>query len=104
MATNVQTRNNYFCLWFYFRSNNIMSIEHTTYILDPDRTFQELETASEEKANALRDFRRLEYHLPILKAKLKQSFIRSGDKSTDATDKAILSPEYMKHIDAVSNS
>ena len=101
MAINVQTRNNYFCLWFYFRSNNIMSIEHTTYILDPDRTFQELETASEEKANALRDFRRLEYHLPILKAKLKQSFIRSGDKSTDATDKAILSPEYMKHIDAL---
>ena len=55
--------------------------------IQPDRTFQELETASEEKANALRDFRRLEYHLPILKAKLKQSFIRSGDKSTDATDK-----------------
>jgi len=77
------------------------NLEHTTYILDPDRTFQELETASEEKANALRDFRRLEYHLPILKAKMKQSFIRSGDKSTDASDKAILSAEYMKHIDAL---
>ena len=102
MATNVQTRNNNFCLWFYIRSNNIMSnIEHTTYILDPDRTFQELETASEEKAKALRDFRRLEYHLPILKAKMKQSFIRSGDKSTDASDKAILSAEYIKHIDAL---
>ena len=102
MATNVQTRNNNFCLWFYIRSNNIMSnLEHTTYILDPDRTFQELETASEEKANALRDFRRLEYHLPILKAKMKQSFIRSGDKSTDASDKAILSAEYIKHIDAL---
>ena len=102
MATNVQTRNNNFYLRFYYRSNNIMSnIEHTTYILDPDRTFQELETASEEKANALRDFRRLEYHLPILKAKMKQSFIRSGDKSTDASDKAILSAEYIKHIDAL---
>ena len=102
MATNVQTRNNNFCLWFYIRSNNIMSnIEHTTYILDPDRTFQELETASEEKAKALRDFRRLEYHLPILKAKMKQSFIRSGDKSTDASDKAILSAEYIEHIDAL---
>ena len=102
MATNVQTRNNNFLLWFYIRSNNIMSnIEHTTYILDPDRTFQELETASEEKAKALRDFRRLEYHLPILKAKMKQSFIRSGDKSTDASDKAILSAEYIKHIDAL---
>ena len=77
------------------------NIEHTTYILDPDRTFQELETASEEKAKALRDFRRLEYHLPILKAKMKQSFIRSGDKSTDASDKAILSAEYIKHIDAL---
>ena len=102
MATNVQTRNNNFCLWFYIRSNNIMSnIEHTTYILDPDRTFQELETASEEKAKALRDFRRLEYHLPILKAKMKQSFIRSGDKSTDATDKAIMSNEYKTHVDAL---
>ena len=76
-------------------------IEHTTYILDPDKTYQELETASEQKAEALREFRRLEYHLPILKAKLKQSFIRSGDKSTDATDKAIMSNEYKTHVDAL---
>ena len=76
-------------------------IEHTTYILDPDKTYQELETASEQKAEALRDYRRLEYHLPILKAKLKQSFIRSGDKSTDATDKAIMSNEYKTHVDAL---
>ena len=102
MAVNVQNRNSYFCLWFYYRSNNPMSdIEHTTYILDPDKTYQELETASEQKAEALRDFRRLEYHLPILKAKLKQSFIRSGDKSTDATDKAIMSNEYKTHVDAL---
>ena len=32
---------------------------------------------------------------------MKQSFIRSGDKSTDASDKAILSAEYIKHIDAL---
>ena len=76
-------------------------IEHTTYILDPDKTYQELETASEQKAEALRDYRRLEYHLPILKAKLKQSFIRSGDKSTDATDKAVMSNEYKTHVDAL---
>ena len=76
-------------------------IEHTTYILDPDKTYQELETASEQKAEALRDYRRLEYHLPILKAKLKQSFIRSGDKSTDATDKAMMSNEYKTHVDAL---
>ena len=76
-------------------------IEHTTYILDPDKTYQELETASEEKAEALRDFRRLEYHLPILKAKIKQTFIRSGSKSTDATDKAIMSDEYKTHVDAL---
>ena len=102
MAIDVQTRNNYFCLWFCYRSNNPMSdIEHTTYILDPDKTYQELETASEQKAEALRDYRRLEYHLPILKAKLKQSFIRSGDKSTDASDKAVMSNDYKSHVDAL---
>ena len=79
----------------------MQNIEHTTYILDPDRTYQELEDASEKKANTLRDYRRLEYHLPILKAKLKQSFIREGQKSSDANDNALLSPEYSKHISAL---
>ena len=77
------------------------NLEHTTYILDPDKTYQELETASEEKAEALRDYRRLEYHLPILKARLKQKFIRDGDKSTDATDKALISNDYQTHVDAL---
>ena len=79
----------------------IEKMEHTTYILAPDKTYQELEDASEKKANTLRDYRRLEYHLPILKAKLKQSFIREGQKSSDANDNALLSPEYSKHISAL---
>ena len=74
----------------------IISVLYINCLIDRD-----WETASEQKAEALRDYRRLEYHLPILKAKLKQSFIRSGDKSTDATDKAMMSNEYKTHVDAL---
>ena len=73
-------------------------MEHTTYILDPDKTFQELETASEDKANKIQDYRRLEFHLPILKARLKQQYIREGNKASDASDKALLHDDYKNHI------
>jgi len=75
---------------------------HTTYILDPDKTFQELETASEHKADALKKFRILEYHLPILKSKIKLEYIyKEKLKSTEANDKALNDPRYADHIKAL---
>jgi|TARA_R110001583_G_scaffold186803_1_gene347763 hypothetical protein len=72
---------------------------HTTYILDPDRTFAELETASENKAEAQKKFRILEYHLPILKSKIKLEFIyKEKIKSTEASDRALNDPRYIDHV------
>ena len=76
--------------------------QHTTYILDPDKTFNELENGADAKAKAQKDFRTLEYHLPILKSKLKLEYIHKEKlKSTEANDKALTDKRYIDHVKAL---
>ncbi len=79
-----------------------MNEQHTTYILDPDKTFNELENGADAKAKAQKDFRTLEYHLPILKSKLKLEYIHNEKlKSTEANDKALTDKRYIDHVKAL---
>ena len=79
--------------------------EHTTYTLESDKLYNELEEKAEMKAKAKFYCVRVEKYEKILLAKLRaKKKLEHGEKVsfTQLTDEAYLDPEYAKSLDDYS--
>ena len=79
--------------------------EHTTYTLNTDEIYSELEKRAEDKAIKRFAFIRSEKYEKILLAKLRaKKKLEHGEKVafTQLTDEAYLDPEYAKWLDDYS--
>ena len=79
--------------------------EHTTYTLESDKLYNELEEKAEMKAKAKFYCVRVEKYEKILLAKLRaKKKLEHGEKVpfTQLTDEAYLDPEYAKWLDDYS--
>jgi Zn-finger domain-containing protein len=70
----------------------------TTYVLDTEKTFHELETSSENKVNKSKLFKQLKYMEPILINRILKRFRDQGLSHADAKTNALASEEYERHL------
>lgn len=70
----------------------------TTYVLDTEKTFHELESASEIKVLKSNLFRQLKYIEPILLNRIIKKFRDQDLSHADAKTNALASEEYERHI------
>ena len=75
-----------------------MSKQNHTYILDTDKTYAELETASENKVLKNKMFKKFKYFETIVLNRLIKRFRDQGMSHADAKTNAVASEEYEKHI------
>ena len=75
-----------------------MEKQNTTYVLDTERTYAELESASENKVSKAKLYRKLKYLEPIVINRLLKRFRDQGLSHADAKTNALASDEYEKHV------
>tara|TARA_R110000796_G_scaffold249341_1_gene377017 strand:+ start:3379 stop:3732 length:354 start_codon:yes stop_codon:yes gene_type:complete len=75
-----------------------MEKQNTTYVLDTERTYAELESASENKVIKAKLYKKLKYLEPIVVNRLLKRFRDQGLSHADAKTNALASPEYEKHV------
>jgi|GEM_PF-2600469 hypothetical protein len=71
---------------------------NTTYVLDTERTYAELESASDNKINKSKLYKKLKYMEPILVNRLLKRFRDQGLSHADAKTNALASEDYERHI------
>ena len=75
-----------------------MNKQNTTYVLDTERTYAELESASDVKVNKSKLYKKLKYMEPILVNRLLKRFRDQGLSHADAKTNSLASQEYETHI------
>jgi len=75
--------------------------ENTTYVIDTEKTYAELESASETKVNKNKLYKKLKYYDPIILNRLIKRFRDQGMSHADSKTNALASEEYEKHVKAV---
>ena len=70
----------------------------TTYVLDTEKTYAELESASQVKVNKYNLYKKLKYMEPILINRLLKRFRDQGLSHADAKTNALASEDYEIHI------
>ena len=75
-----------------------MNKQNTTYVLDTERTYAELESASENKVIKQKLFKKLKYLEPIIVNRLIKRGRDQGLSHADAKTNALASNENEKHV------
>ena len=78
--------------------NKKMNKQNTTYVLDTERTYAELESASENKVIKAKLYKKLKYLEPIVVNRLLKRFRDQGLSHADAKTNALASTENEKHV------